>query len=217
MPRRPRWFLAPIACLVACGGSSNDAATDGAPSDDSGTVTLPDGRVVDAGHDTITPGGDTTTGDVGGDTTTPPSDAPLPPGSARDLAVKLRGKGNFMIGMGNDLADDHDMDGAYTLGVTMDLHYAYMVGLPGSGGWPDWNSDASGPGAFVDVLADPAKKNGVTPMYTRHNVSMICAIGGTEDATATPEIGGVETPSSRLRTSTPYSSAVRPLSVCSLQ
>jgi hypothetical protein len=64
--------------------------------------------------------------------------------------------------MGNDLANNHNNDGAYTLGVTPDLHYAYLVGLPTQGGWPDWNAG----GAFVNVLSDAAQAHGVTPMYT---------------------------------------------------
>jgi hypothetical protein len=64
--------------------------------------------------------------------------------------------------MGNDLDNDHDKDGAYTLGVTLDLHYAYLVGLPGEGGWPDWNAN----GTFVNILTDSAKRHGVVPMFT---------------------------------------------------
>src|SRR5207344_992551 len=82
-------------------------------------------------------------------------------GAAADVARKLRRTPHFLVGMGNDLANDHSMDGAYTLGVTMDLHYAYMVGLPGQGGWPDWNAG----GSFVNILADSAAKHGSTPMF----------------------------------------------------
>jgi hypothetical protein len=81
--------------------------------------------------------------------------------SAKAVAQKL-GRDHFLIGMGNDLNNDHDQDGAYTLGVTLDVHYAYMVGLMGEGGWPDWNSG----GTFVNILADSAKRHGVVPMYT---------------------------------------------------
>ena len=35
------------------------------------------------------------------------------------------------------------MDGAYRLGPTLDWHYAYVVGLPGQGGWPEWNPEWS--------------------------------------------------------------------------
>ena len=69
--------------------------------------------------------------------------------------------------MGNDLNNNHDLDGAYTLGPTLDLHYAYLVGLQGQGGWPDWNTG----GTFVDLLATSAKKKGVTPMYTLYSMA----------------------------------------------
>jgi hypothetical protein len=77
------------------------------------------------------------------------------------------GRSHFLIGMGNDLDNDHSKDGAYTLGTTLDLHYAYMVGLPGMGGWPDWNAN----GTFVNILADSAANNCVTPMYTMYSMA----------------------------------------------
>jgi len=83
-------------------------------------------------------------------------------GTAAAIAKRLGRQPNFLIGMGNDLADNHDKDGAYTLGVTLDLHYAYLVGLLGNGGWPDWNEG----GTFVNVLTDTAKSHGVTPMFS---------------------------------------------------
>jgi len=95
----------------------------------------------------------TGTGSTGGDGTN----------SAKEAAEKL-GRSHFLIGMGNDLAQDHNQDGAYTLGVTLDLHYAYLVGLPGQGGWPDWNAG----GTFVNILTDTAKNNGVVPMFTTY-------------------------------------------------
>jgi hypothetical protein len=85
--------------------------------------------------------------------------------SARALAAMLGRPGNFLVGMGNDLANNHDQDGAYTLGVTLDLHDAYLVGLMGQGGWPDWNAG----GTFVDILADTAAKHGVVPMFTLYS------------------------------------------------
>jgi hypothetical protein len=50
-------------------------------------------------------------------------------GSAADVARKLGRSPNFLVGMGIDLAGadagyDHNKDGVYTLGVTMDLHDA---------------------------------------------------------------------------------------------
>jgi hypothetical protein len=90
-------------------------------------------------------------------------------GSAADVARKLGRTPHFLVGMGNDLNNDHTMDGAYTLGVTMDLHYAYMVGLPGQGGWPDWNSN----GSFVNILSDSADAQGTAPMYTLYAMATL--------------------------------------------
>ncbi|MFT3925205.1 MAG: hypothetical protein QM778_21895 [Myxococcales bacterium] len=85
------------------------------------------------------------------------------PTSASELASKL-GKSNFLIGMGNDFdqSGNHDLDGAFTLGSTLDVHYVYLVGLKGRNGWPDWNTD----GSFVNIIADSAKKHHATPMFT---------------------------------------------------
>lgn len=99
-----------------------------------------------------------------------PSNAGAPPVStstAAELATKLGRPTNFLIGLGNDLANDHAMDGAYTLGTTLDLHYAYLVGLLGQGGWPDWNPG----GQFVNVLTDTAAAKGVTPMFTMYSMA----------------------------------------------
>ena len=88
------------------------------------------------------------------------------PGSAATLATGLRGDAHFLVGMGNDLANDHAMDGAYTLGPTLDLHYTYLVGL-GSGAWPTWNAN----GAFVNIMTDSADARGVTPMFTLYQMA----------------------------------------------
>jgi hypothetical protein len=87
-------------------------------------------------------------------------------GSAAMLATTLRGSAHFLVGMGNDLANDHTMDGAYTLGVTLDLHYTYLVGL-GSGAWPTWNTG----GSFVNIMTDSADAKGVTPMFTLYQMA----------------------------------------------
>ena len=87
--------------------------------------------------------------------------------TAADFARKLGRAPNFLIGMGNDLNNDHNQDGAYTLGVTMDIHYAYLVGLPGEGGWTEWNAD----GSFVNILADSADDHGTTPMYDMYGMA----------------------------------------------
>ena len=82
--------------------------------------------------------------------------------SASALALRLRGSSHFLVGLGNDLAPEHDKDGAYGLGPTLDLHYAYLTGFQGGGGWPDWNPN----GSFVDMLVTTANAHGTTPMFT---------------------------------------------------
>ncbi len=68
--------------------------------------------------------------------------------------------------MGNDLNNDHSTDGAYTLGSTLDLHYAYLVAYLNAdkswGSWKDWNAG----GAFVNILTDSAAAKGTVPMFT---------------------------------------------------
>jgi hypothetical protein len=144
------------------------------------------GAAPDAGGDRTTDSGDTfiandsggssIANDSGGSSTANDGGRAL---SARDaatmagsgsqgaqLASKL-GRNHFLIGLGNDLDNDHDKDGAYTLGVTLDLHYAYLVGLAGQGGWPDWNTD----GTFVNILTDSAKRHGTVPMFTLYSMA----------------------------------------------
>jgi hypothetical protein len=91
--------------------------------------------------------------------------------SATQVAEALGRPHHFLIGLGNDLRGapdyDHNKDGAYTLGTTLDLHYAYLVGLSGMGGWPDWNAG----GTFVNILTDSAKAHGVTPMFTLYSMA----------------------------------------------
>src|SRR5262249_1796604 len=68
----------------------------------------------------------------------------------------------FLIGMGHGLNNQHNQNRADTPRTDPRLHYAYLSGLMGRGGWPDWNAN----GSFVDILAKPAKDHGVIPMYT---------------------------------------------------
>jgi hypothetical protein len=139
-----------VTLALACGGAVDPGSPDA-------NVTLPDGRVIRVDS---------------GPTTMPPDashrDAGMPPeglaARQRALAEALRpgSSPHFLFGMGNDLAADHNNDGAYTLGTTVDIHYAYLVGLSSAGGWVTWN----GGGSFPDVLDDAAQRHGVTSMYT---------------------------------------------------
>jgi hypothetical protein len=91
--------------------------------------------------------------------------------AAAALAIALGRSPDFLIGLGNDLRGapdyDHNKDSAYTVGSTLDLHYAYLAGLMGSGGWPDWNAG----GTFVNILTDTANAHGVTPMFTLYSMA----------------------------------------------
>lgn len=84
--------------------------------------------------------------------------------SAADVARRLGREPNFLVGMGNDLPADYDWSqtGIHTLPVTLDIHYEYLVGLSGEGGWPDWNPD----GWFPILIAEADDAKGVTPMGT---------------------------------------------------
>ena len=146
-----------IAALDGCSsssGSSNHA--DGATGNEGSAGGASGAGNAATGGSSSAAGGDT---GAGGAASTGPS-------TASEIATKL-GRTHFLIGMGNDLNNDHDQDGAYTLGTTLDVHYAYLVGLLGQGGWPDWNSG----GTFVNVLTDSAKKHGVVPMFTLYSMA----------------------------------------------
>ncbi len=106
-----------------------------------------------------------------------PGGGPSPDGgsgsaSAAEAARRLGLSPHFLIGMGNDLAGaaegyDHNRDGIYTLGTKLDLHYCYLVGLMGQGGWPDWNPG----GSFVNIMTDSAAAHGVVPMFTLYSMA----------------------------------------------
>jgi len=160
-------YLTMAAMLAACSGSVGAAGSGGnggaayggaggAPGTGGTLVVSGAGGAAGAGATTQTGSGGAA-GMLGGS------------GSAADVARKLGRTPHFLIGMGNDLNNDHNQDGAYTLGVTMDLHYAYMVGLPGQGGWPDWNAG----GTFVNILSDSAHAHGTTPMYTLYAMASL--------------------------------------------
>jgi len=173
--RARRTTVALFACCL--GAVANGAACSGRPEDDAGgagggasgagggVTKAGAGGVTKAGAGGVGAGGTAgTSAGTGGSLsgTGGTSSGGEGKGRAAELAKKLGREPNFFIGMGNDLANDHNQDGAYTLGVTLDLHYAYMVGLPGENGWPDWNAD----GSFANILTDSADAHGVTPMFT---------------------------------------------------
>jgi hypothetical protein len=181
-----RRFLGSASALLSlvlvtasgCGGGNNDdESDDGSDGGSSGSATK-GGSGGGAGTSstggkggTSATGGATGKGGAGGTSGTSATGGAAGTGgssgtgtgksTAADVARKLGRAPNFLIGMGNDLNNDHSRDGAYTLGVTMDIHYAYLVGLPGENGWPDWNAG----GTFVNILTDSADDQGTTPMF----------------------------------------------------
>ena len=160
-------LLAFLLLATACDG-------DPEPADAGGGMDAATGS--DAGPDATTPdgGGDVDAGDR--DAGTAPPDVAA---RARALAEHLRGHAHFMMGLGNDLDGaptfDPDRSGAFTLGTTLDLHYAYLVGYGDMGGWPTWNTD----GGFVTIHAEAARRNGgVAPMFTYYQLALDYETGG---------------------------------------
>ena len=98
-------------------------------------------------------------------------DPPAMTSQAAELAVKLGRPANFLIGMGNDLAQDHNQDVAFTLGTTIDLHYAYLSAYLNAdkswGSWKDWNAE----GSFVNIITDVADAHGVVPMISLYSMA----------------------------------------------
>jgi hypothetical protein len=152
---------ATLGMVLSCSSSSPKATGSGGTGN-----TSPSGGsdTSNGGADTSNGGADTTSG--GGEVSGP---SPTGTSSAASIVAKLGRKGNFLIGMGSDYdaGGDHSKDGAYLLGTTLDLHYGYLVGLGGKGGWPDWNTG----GTFVNVLTDSADAKGVAPMFTLYQMA----------------------------------------------
>ncbi|MDB5215927.1 MAG: hypothetical protein JWO86_3854 [Myxococcaceae bacterium] len=87
----------------------------------------------------------------------------------RAVAAKLGLPARFAIGLGNDAeGNDPATSAAFTLGPKLDIHYAYLVGLPGEGGWTDWNAPE---GQYLTMQAEAARRNGVVPMFTLYQAA----------------------------------------------
>lgn len=106
----------------------------------------------------------------GGGGVTPEPGAPKSP--ERAVAAKLGLPERFLVGMGNDVPGpeanyDVAKSAIYTLPVKLDIHYAYLSGLPGEGSWVDDNPG----GKYVDMQANAAAKKGVVPMFTLYQMA----------------------------------------------
>jgi hypothetical protein len=80
----------------------------------------------------------------------------------RQLAVDLTGRGDYMIGIGNDNA------GPYMHAVAMDLHYAYLTGYGDQTGWPTWNTNGDYPLYFIQGDTP----HGVTSMFSYYQLAL---------------------------------------------
>lgn len=101
----------------------------------------------------------------------PPVDAAIRAANIRATITKLGRGSNFLIGHGNDLPGaeanyDFSKAGIYTLPTPLDVHYVYLTGLPGEGGWSDDND-----GGFVSIIANNAGSRGITPMFTLYQMA----------------------------------------------
>ncbi|HEX3774934.1 MAG TPA: hypothetical protein VHV51_10750, partial [Polyangiaceae bacterium] len=134
-----------------------------------GSSSSSNGNAATGGSSTSS-GGSSSTGASG--TTSTPSGGAVSvssgPTTATAMASALGRKANFLVGLGNDLDpnSNHDMDGAFRVGTTLDLHYAYLSAYKNSdgswGSWDSWNPN----GSFVNVITDSADSHGVVPMFT---------------------------------------------------
>ena len=87
----------------------------------------------------------------------------------RAVAAKLGLPARFVIGLGNDSEGSSPSQvSAYTLGPKLDIQYMYLSGLPGEGGWTEWNAPS---GNYVTMHADAAKSRGVVPMFTLYQAA----------------------------------------------
>ena len=76
--------------------------------------------------------------------------------------------GDLAVGVGNDLVGDDTDAHAWQLEPPPPLHYLYLVGLPGRGGWPDWNDD----GSFIDRQVAAAVEQCVVPAFTLYAMAV---------------------------------------------
>ncbi len=92
-----------------------------------------------------------------------PSIPATPSSLAAGLAKSLRGKSDFMIGVGNTSDEGYVAGGGQA-----DLYYAYLCCGYGSQGWRDWNPD----GLYVDKVVAAAAKGGATPVFTYYQLAL---------------------------------------------
>ncbi|MFM2244267.1 MAG: hypothetical protein RL071_341 [Pseudomonadota bacterium] len=89
-------------------------------------------------------------------------------GPAAQLAAGMGLPDRLLVGLGNDAVGRRGSALAYTLGPRFDVHYLYLVGLPGRGGWDEWNPG----GRFVDIQSKAARSQCQVPMFTLYAMAV---------------------------------------------
>ena len=86
------------------------------------------------------------------------------------LASRLGLPHRLAIGLGNDADTSYDPNkvSGYSLGPRIDIHYMYLSGLPGEGGWTDWNAPF---GHYATMHINAAKSRGIVPMFTLYQAA----------------------------------------------
>jgi hypothetical protein len=155
---------AALGLSLGCGSSTPQTAAAGAQTSNGGAAETNGGPDTSGG--TTAYGGATASGGASSNTAGSGSGSGSV-SNATHLAAKLGRSTNFLIGLGNDLDpnSDHDQDGAFRLGTTLDLHYAYLSAYMVNGAWSSWDS-WNPDGGFVDVITKSANDHGVVPMLT---------------------------------------------------
>jgi hypothetical protein len=163
------------AALGLCAGCSSSSSNSGSPGGNSSQ-----NSAGSLGNENPDQGGSPGSGGSLGGAGSPSGSAGMPSGAppvmtttAAQIAVQLGRPANFLIGMGNDndASNDHNKDGAFRLGPTLDLQYKYLSAYLNAdkswGSWKDWNAE----GSFINIVTDTADAHGVVPMISLYSMA----------------------------------------------
>jgi hypothetical protein len=151
-------FVTAVLILVsACSSSTAGGDPAGAGTGPSGTSSGGSG------------GNGTGATSSGGATGGAPANGPTGPAALAKTLGFPATNGKQTFGWGYDGGQD-PFTGQYALGAPIQILDVYMVGMNDNGGWPTWNTDADGAGAYVNVIFDKAKAHGAVPMYTLYQM-----------------------------------------------
>lgn len=147
-----------VFLISGCSSSSTSSKANGGGAGNNGS----------GGTGASASGGGTSTGGgsaTGGATANGPQG---PAALAKALGLPAT-NGKQTFGWGYDGGQD-PFTGQYALGAPIQIRDWYMVGMNNTGGWPTWNTDSNGQGAYVNVVFDQAKGHGAVPMFTLYQM-----------------------------------------------